>query len=269
MLPAQQLQAKVARGDVTTGILVTDHLWTDVVEVSARAGLDYLIVDMEHGSASTDVVAEVCATGRRMGFAVLVRPRANDYANLRLAIDLGACGFLLACVESADDLDVVRDAIHLPPRGRRRPGGMGNRWVNALDAESWRTTVEDHFIVLPQIETRVGLTNVVEIAKHEITTCIAVGPYDLSAELGVCGEMQSPILKDALRIILAAGKAAGKPGWMIGGDAAGLVRDGWNFVCFGEATWVLEAALRDRMQQARQAGSPAGATSSSRSAYGS
>ncbi len=121
MLPAQQLLAKVRRGEVTTGILATDHVWTDLIEISQRAGLDYVIVDMEHGAHSPDVVAEVCSTGRRMNFAVLIRPRANDYANLRLAIDLGCCGFLLASVESAAELDVVREAVHLPPRGRRRP----------------------------------------------------------------------------------------------------------------------------------------------------
>jgi 2-keto-3-deoxy-L-rhamnonate aldolase RhmA len=253
MRPAQQLLAKVRRGDVTTGLMATDHLWTDLVEISARAGLDYVIVDMEHGTAASDVVAEVCATGRRMGFPVLIRPRANDYANLRLAIDLGPCGFLLACVESAADLDGVRDAIYLPPRGRRRPGGAGNRWVSSFSLENWRGTVEDHFLILPQIETRRALSQVAEIARHELTSAVAVGPFDLSAELGCCGDMQSPILKDALKQILAAAKAAGKPGWMYGGDTGELIRSGWNFVCFGEASTVLESALRDRVTQARAA----------------
>src|SRR5258707_396873 len=123
MTPARTLREKIGRREITTGVLVIDHLWTDLVEVSARAGLDYLIVDMEHGSATTEAVAEACATGRRMGFPVLIRPRSNDYTAIRHAIDLGPCGFLLACVETAADLDVVRDGIYLPPRGRRRPGG--------------------------------------------------------------------------------------------------------------------------------------------------
>jgi 4-hydroxy-2-oxoheptanedioate aldolase len=243
MTPAQALMARVQRGDVTTGLLVTDHLWIDLVEISARAGMDYLIVDQEHGPAPTDLIADVCATGRRMGFPILIRPRSNDYATLRHAIDLGACGFLLACVESAADLDVVRDAIYLPPRGRRRPGGPGNRWVSGLTAEAWRTEVEDHFIVLPQIETRRALSAVAEIANHPVTSAVAVGPYDLSAELGCCGNMQAAPLQDALKQILGTAKSAGKPGWMIG-DAAALVRAGWNFVCLGEPTWLLEASLR-------------------------
>ncbi len=62
----------------------------------------------------------------------------------------------------------------------------------------------------------------------EITTVLAVGPYDLSAELGICRKMQDPALRSALVKIQAAAKAAGKPSWMIGTNGATLVRDGWN-----------------------------------------
>lgn len=253
MEPARRLREKIDRRELTTGLLVTDHLWTDLVEIAQRAGLDYLIVDMEHGPASPDLVAEVCTAGRHLGFPVLLRPRSNDYATLRLAVDLGPCGFLLACVDTAAELDLVGDAVYLPPRGRRRPGGAGNRWVRDFSHGTWQRDVEDHFIVLPQIETRVGLANVGSIARHDLTTAMAIGPYDLSAELGVCGEMDSPVLKQALLAIRAAGEAAGKSTWMIGGNAAQLVRDGWRFLCIGEPTWVLMAALRDKIAQAKQA----------------
>jgi 2-keto-3-deoxy-L-rhamnonate aldolase RhmA len=254
MQPARQLLERVVRGDVVVGILATDHLWTDLVEIAARNGIDYLIVDMEHGAHDLSLVGEVCATGRRLGFPVLIRPRSNDYATLRLAIDLGCCGFLLASIETTADLDVVRDVIRMPPRGRRRPGGLGNRWVTSFDAETWRTTVEDHFIVMPQVETRLALENAAEIARHEITTCLAVGPYDLSAELGVCGEMRSPPMTDALARLKRVSDEAGKPMWMIGPKGDELVRAGWRFICIGEPTWILASALRKKSDEARGAG---------------
>ncbi|HMF14677.1 MAG TPA: aldolase/citrate lyase family protein, partial [Gemmataceae bacterium] len=164
MEPARRLRAKVARRELTTGILAIYHVWPELVEICQRMGLDYLIVDMEHGPFSPETVAEICAIGRRAGFAVLVRPRANDYTNVRHAIDLGPVGFLLASVETTDDLDVVRDAIYVPPRGRRRPGGLGGRWVADGLAATWQKEVEDDFVVLPQIETRRGLENAIAIA---------------------------------------------------------------------------------------------------------
>jgi len=249
MQPAKRLRDKVSRGELTTGVLAIDHVWPDLVELSVRAGLDYLIVDMEHGPCSPETAAEVCAIGRRTNFPVLLRPRANAYTNIRHAIDIGPVGFLLACVESAADLDVVRDAIYLPPRGHRRPGGPSTRWVSAVFSSDWKGEVEDHFMILPQIETRRGLKNVAEIAGHEITTAVAVGPFDLSAELGVCGKMDDPVLKNALETIRAAARKAGKPSWMFG-DGAQLARDGWRFICLGEPTWMLEEALRRKLKDA-------------------
>jgi 2-keto-3-deoxy-L-rhamnonate aldolase RhmA len=117
--------------------------------------------------------------------------------------------------------------------------------------EGWRQEFEDHFLVLPQIETRRGLENAAGIAAHELTTAMAIGPYDLSAELGVCGDMDSPILREALASIRATGDSAGKSTWMIGSNAAQLARDGWRFICIGEPTWILMSALRDNVAQAR------------------
>lgn|SRR5262245_26190642 len=255
MEPARRLREKIARRDLTTGILAIHHLWPELVEVCQRAGLDYLIIDMEHGPFTPESVAEACAVGRRLNFAVLLRPRANDYTNLRHAIDLGPVGFLLACIESTEDLDVVRDAIYLPPRGRRRPGGLGNRWVPDALASTWKREVEDDFIVLPQIETRRALANAAAIVAHEITTALAVGPYDLSAELGVCGKMDDPALHDALDTIRAAARSAGKEPWMIG-DGIQLARAGWRFICLGEPTWLLEEMLRDKVMSAVTACGP-------------
>src|SRR5262249_46859197 len=86
--PAKILREQVSRGELTTGVLAIDHVWPDLVELCVRAGLDYLIVDMEHGPCSPETAAEVCAIGRRTNFPVLLRPRANDYTNIRHAIDI-------------------------------------------------------------------------------------------------------------------------------------------------------------------------------------
>jgi 4-hydroxy-2-oxoheptanedioate aldolase len=250
MEPAKRLIEKVNRRELTLGLLVTQHLWLDLVEIASRSSLDYLILDMEHGVADIETVAGMCAVGRMINFPILIRPQNNQYATLRLSMDLGCCGFLLASVESAADLDGVRDAIRVPPRGRRRPGGPSNRWLTQHTQPAWQAGVEDSFIVLPQIETRVGLSNVAEIAGHEVTTSIAVGPYDLSAELGVCSEQNHPKVREALATIRQAGTAHGKEMWMIG-DATQLAADGYHFICMGEPSWLLEAALKQKAGEAR------------------
>ena len=201
MKAARQLRDKVARGEITTGALATDHLWPELVEYLQRAGLDYLIIDQEHGV-------------------------------------------------HGHDLDRVRDSIYMPPRGRRRPGGPGNYWVPDFHYDTWKREVEDDFIVLPQIESRHGLEKADEIAAHEITTAIGIGPYDLSAELGVCNQMDHPRMDEAVATIRRAGQKVGKTMWRIG-DGAKLARDGFHFLCITEPMGLLQAALAQKNREAK------------------
>ncbi|MFP6644203.1 MAG: aldolase/citrate lyase family protein, partial [Candidatus Latescibacterota bacterium] len=76
--------------------------------------------------------------------------------------------------------------------GKTRPGGPGNYWEGDFRYETWKAGVEDDFIVLPQIESRAGLERLDKIAAHQITTAMAIGPYDLSMELGVGAQMDHP-----------------------------------------------------------------------------
>ena len=242
MKAAKILKQKIQHEVPTLGLLVTNHLWHELVEISIDAGMDYLIIDTEHGAFSPELITEVCTLGRLMDFAVLIRPISHEIDNIRRCVDMGACGLFLPTIQTAKDLDQVRSAIYMPPRGQRRPGGLGNRWVKNYSYETWRNEVEEDLIVLPQIETRVGLNHLQEIANHEITTAMAIGPYDLSADLGACGMMADPKVVEAIQQIRAAARAAGKNMWMIG-DGPTLAKEGFTFLCIAEPIWLLQETL--------------------------
>lgn len=247
MKAAQQLMARVTAGQITTGVLATDMLWPQLIEFLQLSQIDYLIADQEHGTHADALVAEVCALGRQLDFPVLIRPADSEASTIRRAIDRGPCGLLLPTVETAAQLDRVRDCIWMPPRGSRRPGGPGNYWVTDFGYESWKTQVEDDFIVLPQIESRQGLKNLDEIAAHEITTAMAIGPYDLSMDLGVGAQMDHPDLMAATEQISAAAHRVGKAMWRIG-DGPTMAREGYHFLCIGEPMAMLKAAMAQQQQ---------------------
>ena len=250
MQAARILKQKIKDETPTFGILLTNHLWPEIVEISINAGLDYLIIDTEHGAFSPELIVEVCSIGRLMNFAVLIRPISHEINTVRRTIDMGACGLLLPTVQGAENLDEVRQAIYMPPRGQRRPGGLGNRWVKDYSYATWKNEVEDDLIVLPQIETRRGLNHLKEIADHEITTAMAIGPYDLSADLGVCGETAESRMSGAIQQIRLAGKAAGKNMWMIG-DGPQLAQQGFTFLCIAEPMWLLQETLHGIVSQVK------------------
>jgi len=247
MEAAKRLRAKVAAGQITTGVLATDLLWPQLIEFLQQAGVDYLIADQEHGVHSDSLVAEVCALGRQVNFPVLIRPIDTETSTIRRAIDRGPCGLLLPTVESVSQLDRVRDSIWMPPRGHRRPGGPGNYWVESFTYDTWKRVVEDDFIVLPQIESRAGLQCVDVIAAHEITTAMAIGPYDLSMDLGVGAQMDHPKLLDAIATIRVAGERVGKTMWRIG-DGPTMVGQGFHFLCIGEPMAMFRQALAKSQQ---------------------
>lgn len=252
MKSASILRKKISGSEPVLGLLATFHFWPGMVEMAIDAGYDYLIIDLEHLTHNHENVAQACAIGRQMGFPILIRPPQAEFTPVRLALDLGPCGLLIPYVESVETLNVVRDAVYMKPRGRRRPGGPGNAWVKDHDYNysTWLREVEDDLIVLTQIESKKGLENVDVIAQDPLTTALAIGPYDLSADLGICWEPDNPVLIEAFVKIKQAGAKAGKNMWVIG-DGATLIKRGFNFICLAEVVTQLKSTLTQMATDSR------------------
>ena len=253
LTPAIQLREKLASNVPVVGVMATDHVWPLAVELCQLGGLDYLVIDREHGYHTDEVVAHVCQLARIAGFPVIMRTVSCETSEIRRAIDLGPCGLLLPRVETTEELDRVRDAVFMPPRGKRRPGGMGNYWMRNVQYTTWRDELEQHFIIIPQIETRAGVENVDAIAAHPLVTAMGLGPYDLSADLGCCyhpnEEHQAAIEK-----IRDAAAAVGKKLW-IGIDGPKLIAEGYTFIWIGTLSLVLRRSFAETVE-AINAGKP-------------
>lgn len=247
--PAISLKQKLTTDEPVIGLMATDHAWSFLVEICKTAGLDYLVIDREHGYFSDQLVADICQVGRLADFPVLCRTVSCETDMVRRIVDLGPCGILVPNVVSTDQLDQVCDAIFMPPRGTRRPGGMGNYWVSDYQYETWKAEFEDHFIVIPQIESRKGVENVDAIASHPIVTAMGLGPYDLSADLGCCGNPNDEHAK-ALDCVKKAADAVGKKVWA-GVDAPALRAKGYSFLWIGTTTLVLQNAFSRVVQDVR------------------
>ncbi len=252
MQPARTLRARLGDGKPVVGMLVSNHLWPEIVEIASDAGLDYIVIDQEHGPHSEETMAQTCALGRVAGYPVLIRPVSNDFRTVSKTMDLGPCGLVLAAVEDAGTMDGVRDAVWMPPRGKRRPGGLGNRWVKNYYRQTWKEGVEDHVIVIPQIETRTGLANVRAIAEHEVVTAVGIGPYDLMMAVGADLNHKHPAFVEARGKVRDTAAAVGKLFWDVGNTVL-LAGDGGRFLCMGDPVGLLTKSLREQVEQTRKA----------------
>ncbi|MEO1979033.1 MAG: hypothetical protein ABGZ24_00775, partial [Fuerstiella sp.] len=98
--PAAELKARLATDEPVVGLMATDQAWPLLVEICQSSGLDYLIIDREHGHFSDELVSQICQVGRLASFPVLMRTVSCEASVIRRAMDMGPCGLLLPCVES-------------------------------------------------------------------------------------------------------------------------------------------------------------------------
>lgn len=248
---AHQLKQKLATDAPVVGIMATDFAVPILVETCQNAGLDYLIIDSEHGCFSDETVAQICQVGRLANFPILVRTISTETSVIRRTIDLGPSGILLPNIETTKELDQVQNAILMPPRGRRRPGGMGNYWMKNFNYESWRDDLEEHFIVIPQIESQAGVDNALALASHPIVTALGVGPYDLSADLGCCWNPDDAKFNECLAKIKSAADDVGKKVW-IGTNTEKYRAEGYTFLWVGTFTSVLTGALSQAVESLKE-----------------
>lgn len=250
MKTAKVLRDKLASDAPVVGLLYTYDIGLELVESAIAAGCDYVILDGEHLGHGDLKMADACRMCRLAGFPALIRPAATTTDVIRTTMDVGACGLLLPMVETPEQLDQIKQGVFMPPRGRRRPGGPGNRWLSRYDYATFKEVVEDQLIVVPQIESRLGLEHAEAIAADPFVTALGIGPFDLSADLGHCFEQDHPALLAAWERVRDAATKAGKRMWAIGAPEQLRAR-GVTFTCVGEPVELLRSTVAALVQEVR------------------
>ena len=93
-----------------------------VAEIMGQAGYDWVAVDLEHGSISVQQLPGLFRALELGGTLPLVRLAQGHPKDCKQALDAGAGGVIVPAVESAAQLNQVRDACRWPPTGTRGVG---------------------------------------------------------------------------------------------------------------------------------------------------
>jgi 4-hydroxy-2-oxoheptanedioate aldolase len=206
------LRDRVLAGETTFGLFV-DLESPLAAELCARAGFDWLILDLEHGVATeTDLLALLNAV-EVGGSTPLVRPQSGERLRIGRALDLGAHGIMVPRLDSAADAAEAVSFLRYPPSGvrgvalRTRGAGLG-----AVAHDRVRE-LNDRVLGIVQVESPGALREAEAIAAIDGVDVLFVGPTDLTHSLGVPGRFDDDVYRDALRTVVAAcerhGKAAG------------------------------------------------------------
>lgn len=181
----------------------------ELTEILAEAGLDFQILDREHGRYDYDNLLTDLLACERAGCRPLVRVSTGDPAEVQRCLDLGAQGLVFPRLAGYADFERAASSMEYAPSGTRgfnpfvRAGryGKAGRGAGALP-RPWFVPIVETLQAVEQIET---------IAQLDRIDFIYIGAYDLSAQLGCPGRMDDPRLLAAMNCIADACRAAGTP----------------------------------------------------------
>ena len=250
---AQKLKEKLRNRKTVVGPMMMFDYWPGYLEIYKQVGMDFVMVDFEHGSGGFKTMEEVCRTGRLLDLPVLVRPAGSLYHLLRRCIDMGPAGFIMPWVEREEQIQTLEEAIFCPPRGRRGPGGPSVLGVSNLDRSGW-DEVEENFAVILQIESPAGMEAMPTLASPRWVDAFMFGPYDLSLNLDRCGQMEDPKVVAAMDQILRKAQELGKPCGLPTGDmelARFWKQRGCHFFVCSEATVMVRLRAQEMLEEIR------------------
>jgi 4-hydroxy-2-oxoheptanedioate aldolase len=248
-----RLRARLAAGRPTLGTFV-GAASPVTAEACAAAGVDWLVLDLEHGSGGEEQVRDVVPAAGAYGVPTLVRVESGARIRIGRVLDLGAAGVMLPRMDSAAE---VREAVrHLryPPDGDRGVATYNRACRFGLDPGALaRANAEVVGVV--QIESAAAAGQADQIAAIDGVDVLFVGPQDLSHNLGVPGDLQAPAYLAAVERVRAAAARHGKAcGLLVRDGVAAAARrtDGWTFVAIGSDATLLAAAVAGELGRARQ-----------------
>lgn len=182
-----------------------------VAEICAGAGLDWLLIDMEHSPNGLESVLAQLQAVAAYDVTPVVRVPVGDAVAIKQVLDLGAQNLLVPMVSSAVEAAAVVEAVRYPPRGRRGVGSALARSARWNRVEGYLTDADEHVSLFVQVETVAGVDAAGEIAAVDGVDGVFVGPSDLAASMGVLGQQTHPDVTAAVLRAFQAVRGAGKP----------------------------------------------------------
>lgn len=169
------------------------------IEVMKKAGIDFLIFDLEHERLTFSEIMSMIRTCEACGMATMVRVPNIDAVMIKKALDMGASAIKVPGVSNADEAKLVVSYCKYPPDGERGacPFVRCNDYGTG-DREGCYTEANKEIVVSVIIEGSIGVKNMEEIIAVPGIDTISVGNVDLSVALGVPGQVFHPLVKQVV-----------------------------------------------------------------------
>ncbi len=219
-----------------------------IAEIMARAGFDWLVIDLEHSTIDLEVAGNLIRVIDLCGVSPLVRLTSNNPDQIKRVMDAGAHGIVVPMVNSVDEAERAVAATRYAPGGFRGVG-LARAQGYGVDFKPYLEWQADGPIVLIQIEHKDAIPHLDAILTVPGVDGFIIGPYDLSCSLGFPGQFDRPEFIDAMRKIREAAERVGCAAGLhvVEPDLALLektIRDGYTCIAYSVDIRVIDVGFR-------------------------
>lgn len=213
-LPVNGFKRAIASGKTQIGCWLASGA-PSTAEALGCAGFDFLVVDTEHTPIDPPQMIDILRTIAGTPAQAIVRPPWNDMVMVKRVLDAGALTLLLPFVQSAEEARRAVAYTRYPPAGVRGVAGThrGSRYGTIPD---YAKRAHEEICVIVQIETLAAFAELEAIAAVPGVDSLFIGPSDLSASMGLLGDMGNRAVQEKLAAGAQACKRLGKPCGIIG-----------------------------------------------------
>lgn len=205
----KNLKKRIKQGEAVNGCWL--NLGSPVTaEIVGLAGFDWVLIDLEHGAGEEkDVLMQMQALEHTPA-AAIVRVESTERQRIHRVLDAGAEGVMCPRVNDIDEARMVVSGLRYPPEGSRGVAKMIRASGFGVNFAEYSSNANDNLLGIVQIETIAVLNQLDHIAALDGIDVLFIGPSDLSMALGIFGQFDHPLFKDALKATVDAAQKAGK-----------------------------------------------------------
>lgn len=179
------------------------------VEAAGYAGMDFVILDMEHGPISIQSMQNNIRAAQVSGVLPVVRVPAITEEAIGKALDIGAAAVEIPQISTAKEAESAVRLAKFAPSGERGVCRFTRAaHYSAMERELYFQSA-NNIIVIAQIEGREAVKNLDDILEVQGIDILFIGPYDLSQSLGVPGQTTHPRVIEEMNKIVSVAKKKG------------------------------------------------------------
>ena len=214
MMKGMEIKRRMENNEVVTSVMLR-FADPNVAEMLAIQGVDLIIIDNEHYPFDPENMINIIRAAHAGGAACMVRLPNTEPARIAQVMDMGADGIQIASVDSYEEAMELVNAVKFPPEGHRGfcPITRAAAYGNGMTPSEFAELSNKNSIVVPQIETKEGVEDIIRILDIPQVNWAPLGPSDLSASYGCPGEYDNPLVVNAIRKVREEAKKRNKVGW--------------------------------------------------------